>query len=223
MFMSGGDLVVQSLLCSPYGHPAFTLCLGDATKMWSTVCNGDQPSLRNIPVKAVVTDTPWPPGGKEIPGASGYQTDINWGIFLQHCKEVNDRTLQYLVHEFITNAEALCGTKPIEEYNDKGDAFVASPTGGPMYTLLGDLEVLKRIASKAKPNGLKEHSNTPGCIVWERPRVTEKKKNSPESGCTFYMSFSQKVNDPILDWKRSEASLLPLELQKLKLPVMNYR
>lgn len=227
MFIWENSLIVQSLLCTPFGHPAFTLVMGCASVMEKSVFSEEVDHLRCLPVKQVmfqqsfilnsglfiiiidlpstydlihtqvITDVPWPPGGKETKGTSGYPTDVNWSNVLEGLKSTSDRTLKILSHEVYEKlAKNLCGTIPEIECDEKGLFNIKSPTGAPGITVFGDLNVLKTIESKAtaKAIGLKVYGNNPGIVVWERPRPTEKKNNAPAAGGSFFMNMSVKVS-----------------------------
>jgi hypothetical protein len=150
----------------------------------------------------VIGDVPWPPGGKETKGSSGYPTDVNWENVLKGLKSTSDRTSRLLCHPaYATLVKNLCGTVPVMDVDEKGLPFQKSPTGAPGITLFGDFKILKNIETKAGPLHLKVYGNNPGIVVWERPRATEKKNNAPAAGGSFFMNMSLKVS--ILPWQVS--------------------
>ena len=53
-YNKGNTLIVQSLLCTPYGQPAFTLAMGDATIMKKSVFSPAIDHLRSLTVKQVI-------------------------------------------------------------------------------------------------------------------------------------------------------------------------
>ena len=142
-----------------------------------------------------IGDVPWPPGGKDTKGSSGYPTNLDWNILLTQVEFLSRQTLTMLSDDKYPEllAKNLCGIKPEIEVDDKGQEGVKSPTGCPGATFFGDLTVLEKIEEKSKINNLKVYGNTPGIVVWERPRTTEKKNNAPSAGGSYYINMSTKV------------------------------
>ena len=96
--------------------------------------------------------------------------------------------------EYELLAKNISGTEAEVDVDAKGMAYLKSPTGTTGFTMFGDLTVLRTIQDHAKSAGLKVYGNTPGIVIWDRPRPTEKRNNAPDSGGTFYMNMSEKVS-----------------------------
>ena len=93
MYRSDGVVILQSIACSPHGHPVLTLGLGDAVFLHSRFLSDKHPYTRNLPVKAVITDVPW---GKTGSGGAGYPTDIAWATVVESWCEMDAKTIRIL-------------------------------------------------------------------------------------------------------------------------------
>ena len=60
-----------------------------------------------------------------------------------------------------------------------------------------------------------QFGNLPGIIVWEKPRMSMRFNNAPDSGGSFYTCFAAKVGDAVLDYKTAEINCVPHALKNL--------
>lgn len=54
-------------------------------------------------------------------------------------------------------------------------------------------------------------------IAWDRPRMTQKVCNAPESGGCYYTCFASSVGGVCLDYKQAELKFMPAALKDLEL------
>ena len=192
-----------------------------ATRLSHTVDRGPTPydfhSLRNTPVKAVITDLPWGDAKKV-----GYPTDPNYDLVMDQFNSIATQTVDIIkLHE---HGKILGGLdmlpKDVLEKKAKSDSV--GPFCSPLFFIMADLETLNDITSKFTRRTFIRFTNTPGMILYDRPRATERRNNAPMSGGTWYMMFGRKTNDAVLDWNFAERDMLPPILQNLGIS-LNYR
>ena len=93
LYRNDGIVILQSVACSPHGHPVLTLGHGDACHLRSRFLCDKFPYTRNLPVKAVITDVPW---GKTGTGGASYPTDVPWPAVVESWAEIDKATMKIL-------------------------------------------------------------------------------------------------------------------------------